>query len=545
MKLIESFKGWKLIQESKVNENVQAAKAYMQKMEAARLRKDPRDLTPEEKDRALTNRDYLKVLDVVKANPGYAYAFVKFHFDQKVPISQLKQFIDELPRKKHIIQQLPQAVDYYANLEVQDGGIKGFEAMNDAIRTIERAKEAKWIVDKLPKPLRDQYRSSSPDKQAILINAAHSLTELGPEIISRLFQKIASMSNWSIDDVIEYISSYLKGYSNLGMKQKIAEIEALEPEAGIIYQDEQYLVLSARTENSQKRLCSVANWCINRGSFSSYATDAVQMNIFNFGIEPTDPNFLIGTTIRYTGKVRTTHDVNDKYIQKSDEPSENLRKLGYPEKLIRGVLAALPTEMLIKKVVYDLKLDKLEPDAVIINIIKQGYLIDPFQNQEALSVILEIVRTRIKSRLTRKQVTDLYTKFGVLSKFSATLLNELLPDLSPVEKKEIYDSTLSIFSEIKSIAEVDPGLMSPQLKNVLDQEQAVLAELGLSSDAVNEFRMAEPAVKPKPTTAPPKTRPQTRPGPIPTKQPFKQPEPAKADAEDVIKRLKALLNEEL
>ena len=38
------------------------------------------------------------------------------------------------------------------------------------------------------------------------------------------------------------------------------------------------------------------------------------MNIFNFGTDPSDPLFLTGTTIYYTGKVRTSHDINDKHI---------------------------------------------------------------------------------------------------------------------------------------------------------------------------------------------------------------------------------------
>jgi hypothetical protein len=54
--------------------------------------------------------------------------------------------------------------------------------------------------------------------------------------------------------------------------------------------------------------------------------------------------------------------------------------------------------------------------------------------------------------------------------------------------------------------------------------------------------MAEPAVKPNPTIAPPTTKPSTpsRPSPIPTKKPAVEPVP-KAEAEDVIKRLESEL----
>lgn len=70
----------------------------------------------------------------------------------------------------------------------------------------------------------------------------------------------------------------------------------------------------------------------------------------------------------------------------------------------------------------------------------------------------------------------------------------------------------------------------------------------LFENFINEFLGSETITKPAPVKEPgikPATRP--KPGPIPTKRPFKTPEPAKAEAEDVINRLKNLesTNEEL
>ena len=66
------------------------------------------------------------------------------------------------------------------------------------------------------------------------------------------------------------------------------------------------------------------------------------------------------------------------------------------------------------------------------------------------------------------------------------------------------------------------------------------------SDPILEFFMDGPLVKPAPTKTPVR-KPMTpsRPSPIPSKQPFKAPEPAKAEAEDVLKRLDYLTDEEL
>jgi hypothetical protein len=70
-----------------------------------------------------------------------------------------------------------------------------------------------------------------------------------------------------------------------------------------------------------------------------------------------------------------------------------------------------------------------------------------------------------------------------------------------------------------------------------------MKHIKLFEQFVTEFYAAEPATRPAPTIAPTKPATRPKPGPIPTKKPFKQPEPAKAQAEDVLARLKELENE--
>ena len=53
MRIVESFNAW--LASQNINENISAAKIYMQKRYAKRLRKDPNTLTPEERDKALTD----------------------------------------------------------------------------------------------------------------------------------------------------------------------------------------------------------------------------------------------------------------------------------------------------------------------------------------------------------------------------------------------------------------------------------------------------------------------------------------------------------
>lgn len=543
----------------KIDESTKAAKDYMIRRTAAKMRKDPADLTPEEIAKALAAPLYFQISDMAKAYPNYIPALLKFAFDQGASVQNIEELLQTLQTKKQLLSQIAKSpqdlLDDYSNRPPVNG-ISGYEQLMDTIRTAERMKEAKWFIDGMPRSIRDQFRSLSSEEKQPFITAAIQLNELGEDAIRRFFAKIKAFDGKPISEVGEYVARYLKGFSNLDLQKKITAIENLEPEAGVIYADDQYLVMSVRTEKAQKDLCDVANWCINRGSFSSYANDAVQLNIFNFGTDSNDPLFLTGTTIYYTGKVRTAHDINDAHIKKSDDPADHFTQLGYPPAVVDSIIKELPREMMIKKVVYDLKLDKNKPIEVLFNIIKQSYSIDPETDPVTLEIVLDIVRTRIKENLSKEEVIKMYSEYGVLSKFSAMLVKELLGDATSDDMKQIVDSTLKVFATVNQIAREDPSLLFPQVKNVLAQEKDVLRELGISDSAVMEkrgtmefeemhsifeFIMAEPAVKPRtaPTIAPTRPMPK-RPGPVPSKQPFKAPEPAKAEADDVISRYEEL-----
>ncbi|KAB2643438.1 MAG: hypothetical protein DVB29_05775 [Verrucomicrobia bacterium] len=557
MRIIESFSGWN---REILSESTKAAKEYMFQLAAKKNGQSTADLSPEDREKILADPKYAEIVSIGSTYPNYLPALLKFGFEHKASAEDLKGLLQTMQDKKQLLTQLgrsPQEVlDDYSNREPKDG-IAGFEQLTDAIRTIERAREAKWFIDAMPQRLRDQYRSLSPEEKQPFITAAFKMQELGEDATKRFFKKIMAFANSPISEVGDYISRYLKGFANLDLQKKIDNIEKLEPEAGIIYSDDQYLVMSVRTEQAQKDLCSVANWCINRGSFATYANDAVQINIFNFGIPSNDPMFLTGTTVYYTGKVRTSHDIDDAMIKKSDDPAKHLSELGYPADVVNTIIRELPREMMVKKVIYELNLDKKKPIEVLFNIVKQSYAVDPETNPESLAIVLDIVQNRIKDNLSKGEVVDLYTKAGVLSKFSAMLVKMLIDQNDQESMRKIVDATLKIFATVNQIAKDDPSLVFPQVKNVLAQEKDVLKELGLSSgdiesvmeyidqEMIDEFLMAEPAVKPRtaPTIAPTRPMPK-RPGPVPTKQPFKAPEPAKAEAEDVIARYEELIKKE-
>jgi hypothetical protein len=474
-----------------INENTSAAKQYVTNRAAKRLEKEPGELSEEERRTALETPAIREIFELTKDHPNYSLSFLRFYFEQRARIKRqvnqggepdtrsLEYLMDIIRNKKQILSQLEHNFDYYASLKTENG-LTGFEKLTDAIRTVERAKESKWFVDRLPRALRDQYRALPKDAQARVINLAVQLKELGETSINRLFDKIKAFTSWKIEDVIEYASNYVKGYANLGVRKKIKEIEDLEPEAGILYMDDQYLALSVRTENSQKKICAIANWCLNRDSFESYVSNAVQVNIFNFGSDPSDPLFLTGTTINYHGKVTASHDINDKDLKQTMDPAEHFQNLDYPQSLIDSIVKTFPTEVEIKKVVYELQFDELSPEVVFKTILRATYLFEFEMNEAARDAIFKIIDSRVKSKLTKDQIIQLYMQYGVLSKLSAQLLKFMLNDASKDELRPIFSATVEAFKKIHNVAKLFKGRDIVRMENVLAQEKEVFSELGIS-----------------------------------------------------------------
>jgi hypothetical protein len=485
--LVESFSNW--LSGYDINENISAAKIYMQKRYAKEIKKELKDLTPSEKDKALDNAAYLKILDLLKGHPGYVMPFTKFHFDQGIGMPQLIQLLNTLKTGRHLIQQLSKPIEQWANTEPVNG-ISGFEQLNDELRTLEREKEAKWFINGLPRNLRDQYRALDKDKQQMVITLAVQLNELGKSAIDRLFEKIKSMDRWKIEDVITYTSNYINGFSNLEMKKKITELESLDPEAGILYNDDKYLVMSIRTEAAQKKLCAVANWCINRGSFHSYADKGLQINIFNFGTDPADPLFLTGNTITFDGKVTDSHDINDKSIRKSSEISAHFKELGYPDSLISVIENDFEDECNIKRA-----LDKfyrrgsvMRPQEMVMSLIvmNRGLLAGTMSNdawEKISGVVAKILAG--ENNLTNKTFMKCFIDSGILTEAAWNIFDSIIgKDYTEEEMKEIKDSTIfhidnfmDVLDKVnKGIVKYEPSAVK-RMQAVIDNRSEIEKEI--------------------------------------------------------------------
>jgi len=471
-----------------LNENVQAAKRELTKRYAEKHGIE--EITPEIEQKAIDNKYYAKIREILKGGDGYVYAFTLFHLDHRATLGDLEELYKKIKENSGSLGSLPMSVEEYAKQETVNG-VNPFEALMDQFHNIEERRKYRWIIDKVNGDLRRSIKSMAPEKIDRLFKAAKLIDEADEEAGDYIDPETGKPSNNRIsllkksnafndgDKFLVWVEEMADGVSNSEISAKVNALRAIQPEAGIIYNKGGYLVMSVRTEKAQKELCSIANWCINRGAWGTYGgrTGSLQFNIFNFNLMVTDPMHITGTTIYASGQVHTAHDKNDDYIQKSTDPEKHFAGLGYPEDLITSVMSSMETEYTIKNIVADLGIDTSKPADLLSMLVKSTYKINLDVEENIRNIIVGIIRDQLSTKLSKSEVMELYMKFGVLSTFSAKILNVLVPNMTDEEKKKLLDNNDRMINDpgrgLKAIlARMGRGAY-PQLAKAVDTEEEI------------------------------------------------------------------------
>ena len=267
------------------------------------------------------------------------------------------------------------------------------------------------------------------------------------------------------------------------MNSKINELRAISPEAGLIYSGGGYLVISVRTQKAQHELFKIvdATWCLNYSNqHKNYGGKPgyLQYNIFNFNLPVTDQLYIVGNTIDPSGHVSNSHQMNDNSIVKSRNFAEHLRILGYPEELIKETVDSVPREREIKTIVARLQLESdIKASEILFEIIKSSYKLNLEEDNEIRNVVVGITRDQIAKKISRKEVFDLYSKYGVLSTFSGRILNILIPDLTDEEKAILLNNNDKLVNDpakgLKLIVSKAGRAKYPQLTSLIDNEEKI------------------------------------------------------------------------
>lgn len=483
---ILNFSQWS--NSGKLNENVKAAKSFLIKRYAEKHKIE--EITPEVEQKAVDNKAYNKIREILKGNDGYVYAFVKFHFDHHATLNDLEGLYSKIKENAGSLNTLPMTIEEYSK-EVTVNGVNPFEALMDQFNNIEERRKYRWIIDKVNGDLRRSIKNMSPEeidrlyKAAKLIDTADEdagdFTDPETGRVTNNRTSLLVKSNAFKDGLtyLKWVEEMAEGVSNSELSGKVNALRALQPEAGILYNKDGYLAMSVRTEHAQKELCSVANWCINRGSWGSYGgqTNSLQFNIFNFNLPVTNPLHIVGTTIRRDGRATTAHDKNDIYVLKDSDPYRHFIALGYPQDLANALVNSIETEVIIKNIVTGLGINTSNPSELLASLVKSTYKIDLDVEENIRNVIVGIIRDQLSTKLSRESVIELYMKFGVLSTFSARILNILIPNLTDEEKAKLLDNNDRIINDpgrgLRAIIARSGRGTYPQITKAVDTEEQI------------------------------------------------------------------------
>lgn len=324
-----------------LNENVQQAKVYLKnlalkkKKEAAGETDQPIGLSVEEVRAAETNPSFIRIKDMCRENPGYTYLFTKIFFDEMdgdaERFPELKEFHDDIKSLGNVVRDLPMPLDRYAAVKPTDSDNRGpYERLTDDLEQLKLQRKAKKFIDKLLPNQKQWVEKASKQQKQKLVEVATGFLEMGldeddkfdPVLNKTLqrgfFSKIADYT--SLDQIIDGAKATIKAASNgfLGkFLKKIAKVNAQFGDmngADIVYNKDGYLVIEVFTFIANRELNAHTSHCIVRsiGHWDTYLRDFnKQYYVYNFNIDPSSIDSVIGMTIDPSGRVTDAHKKDD------------------------------------------------------------------------------------------------------------------------------------------------------------------------------------------------------------------------------------------
>lgn len=430
-------------------ENVQDAKSYLIKNYAEKNNIKPSDIDEETKKHILNNPKFLEVKKLADDNkmPGNTFAFLKFALDQRANLEQLEEIIELLKDNKNNLNSLPMTVIEYAKVDrnkkkpmgeedEDDDRRPGWEMLRDDLSNIERKRKLKNFIDRLTPRMKEYVNKKATTKQLEkLEEISYQLKVLpkndeGREAWDTFFYPDLGVLNdfgkpkgrmGSYDDTVTYteykdpskaMDGIIKDAESFIDKwgenedAVIKKIKDLGPQAGIIYSKNGFLIMSARTPDAQRLVCSETGWCIKTDStFWSYSSGRVQINVINNNIPTSERNSLVGITINKNGTVHTDADRPNGRIYSPDgnnytgkPATEVLKRIGVPEDGIKAFEEKFPREADIKLALelYFKEGQSLRPLDIILSLLtfNKGFLsgsMDESQWEDISSLVTQII----------------------------------------------------------------------------------------------------------------------------------------------------------
>lgn len=356
----------------RINESVQAAKDYLLKRAAEKLKKEKKDLTPEEQKAVLSDPDWISVRDLTQRTPGYAPIFIKFAKEQKAPLDILQSTLEAIIKNKDRLKDLPKDIAAYAeHKKTKNDQRPGYEVLVDDILVLEKKSKLKKLYNALQSKMKKAFDGATPEQINDLITISNELdglpekdgkepwqtwrATLGRYENDRGYYPQFNNVNFAFETMIEEAKDFVENWK-ISEDEYVSNLMKIRPQLEILYSKDGILAISTRTPDAQREVQGVLSWCLKYDShFWNYASgDRVQLVISDSNKALTDPFRMIGLTVESNGDIHAAYDVNNDSIRKAGGGSyktmqDLLKSKGYPESLIKTLQRKIGDESRIKK----------------------------------------------------------------------------------------------------------------------------------------------------------------------------------------------------
>ena len=495
---------YELQKSSLILENIAAAKALLVKDYAEKQKKSPNEIPEEIKKSIWRDPKFQKVIDLLgQKNQGWAYAFTKFHVIDGSPWEEIES-VDGEGNPVGIYNMLVQLrpgqndldlknIDAYARIVPKNQDHRpSYEILGDELRALQSKRKLKKLYDEFIGRMKEQFRlvsaSKDPsDKKLIeeLELSALALEKLKPRVNEGgknedPFAEWKKATGKKYSDTPDNLKLYpqfkdpkvafktlvrdtsdLVDNWNLGLDEYTEKIIELGLRAGIFYNRNKYLAMSARTPEAQRAVSGDSNFCINNDStFWSYGEGAMQLNIINANLPKSNKKYLLGVTIKKDGVVKncawknnTGADVN--FHKSGINYAKFLKELEYPDAMVQKIIDKFDEEVNIKLSLEKFYKDSkgLTPNALIRSLIdiKNGIfngVVSPEQWDQVSGIVSFIVREE-----RNIPVSDFIKEFkasGIFTVSAWEVFDYVVEgDYTKKDIEEIKAMTLSIMEEME------------------------------------------------------------------------------------------------
>jgi hypothetical protein len=341
----------------RVVENVQAAKAYMRKKAIEKIKsenpeatitiadfdkKTPSETVMKAKSLSDENSDYLRIKDLVKDNPGMTFAFVKFFFEEGISYADLSLLYTRLQENKQFLNQLPHEFNFYGNVvpDLSDRR-NGYEMLLDDLTQIDINRAvARWIsqlpgefVVKNPDAkdkgaiipsFRQACKTASEAQKKKIQELALAFDELGWDKESKKALQnqffVRCYRDRNLNQVINAAYSYIDSVSNKSVADLLIKIDESVKKYGIsngaevVYNKDNIVIFEVKSFQANVLINSSTKHCIkdSYGSWKYYLGESNrQYYVWDFNQSPASQRFIFAVTIEPDGSIRAAHWKDD------------------------------------------------------------------------------------------------------------------------------------------------------------------------------------------------------------------------------------------